>query len=49
VRQVDMDGDGETDLVAGAPGVRGCVHILLGAQWLRATALCVQAWRDGWP
>ena len=25
-----MDGDGTTDLVVGAPGVIGCVYVLLG-------------------
>merc|ERR1719369_264701 len=25
----DLDGDGRTDLVVGAPGVRGCVYVLL--------------------
>ena len=28
--QVDMDGDGTTDLVIGAPGVIGCVYVVLG-------------------
>ena len=27
---VDIDADGDTDLIVGAPGVRGCVHIVLG-------------------
>ena len=28
--QVDMDGNLSTDLVVGAPGVIGCVYVLLG-------------------
>ena len=30
VELADIDDDGETDLIVGAPGVRGCVYIILG-------------------
>ena len=40
-----MDGDGTTDLVVGAPGVIGCVYVLLGEAQKQVLLNVPQMWR----
>ena len=37
--QVDMDGNGSTDLIVSAPGIMGCVYVVLGEVLSRCHSL----------
>ena len=43
--QVDLDGNGTTDLVVGAPGVIGCVYVILGETQNWVLLIVPQMWR----